>query len=98
MDQISYESSIFAYFIYQNWENYMQIFWEPFWSAKILGDLNILIRNIEEISREDKKIPEAFEKGTNHDDVPLHFKDIDVILPNNRNQAVRRINQVKQRF
>ena len=25
MDQISYEGSIFAYFIYQNWENYMQM-------------------------------------------------------------------------
>ena len=26
MDQISYEGSIFAYFIYQNWKNYMQSF------------------------------------------------------------------------
>ena len=41
MDQISYEDIIFAYFIYQNWENYMEIFLGTFWGVKILGDLNI---------------------------------------------------------
>ena len=52
-----------------------------------------IIGNIEEISREDKKFLKIFKRGTktnsNHCEVPLPFKDIDVKLPNNRNQAVR---------
>ena len=55
--------------------------------------LNI-IGNIEDISREDKKFLKILETGTkesgNHYEVSLPFKDTDVKLPNNRNQAVRR--------
>ena len=40
MDPISYEGSIFAYFIYQNREYYMEPF-GTFWGAKMLGDLTI---------------------------------------------------------
>ena len=54
--------------------------------------LNI-IGNIEDISREDKKFLKILETGTkesgNHYEVSLPFKDTDVKLPNNRNQAVR---------
>ena len=57
------------------------------------------IGNIEEISREDKKFLKILEKGTkkngNHYEVPLPFTDTDVKLPNNKNQADRRINQLK---
>ena len=51
-----------------------------------------IIGNIGEISREDKKFLKILETGTkkngNHFEVPLPFKDTDVKLPNNRNQAV----------
>ena len=63
--------------------------------------LNI-IGNIEDIFREDKKILKILETGAkkngNHYEVPLSFKDTDVKLPNNRNQAIRRMNQLKRRF
>ena len=63
--------------------------------------LNI-IGNIEDLSREDKKMLKILETGAkkngNHYEVPLSFKDADVKLPNNRNQAIRRINQLKRRF
>ena len=63
--------------------------------------LNI-IGNPEEISREDKKFLMILEtrtkKNGNHYKVKLQFKDTDVKLPNIRNQAVRRINQLKRRF
>ena len=52
-----------------------------------------IIGNIEEIFREDKKFLKILETGTkksgNHHEVSLPFKDTDVKLPNNRNQAVR---------
>ena len=61
-----------------------------------------IIGNIGEISREDKKFLKILETGAkkngNHFEVPLPFKDTDVKLPNNRNQAVRGINHLKQRF
>ena len=61
-----------------------------------------IIGNIEEISRKDKKFLKILETGTkkngNHHEKPLSFKDTDVKLPNNRNQAIRRINQLKRRF
>ena len=51
------------------------------------------------MSREDKKFLKIFETGTkkngNHYELPLPFKDTDVKLPNYRNQAVRRINQLQ---
>ena len=60
------------------------------------------LSNIEEISRKDKKFLKILETGTkkngNHYEKPLPFKDTDVKLPNNRNQAIRRINQLKRRF
>ena len=56
------------------------------------------IGNIEDISKEDKKFLKILETGTkkngNHFKVPLPFKD----LLNNRNQTVRRINQLKRMF
>ena len=59
-------------------------------------------KNIDEISREDKKFlkileTETKENGNNYE-VPLPLKDTDVPLPNNKNQAVKRINQPKRRF
>ena len=61
-----------------------------------------MIGNIEEISREDKKFLNILVTGTkkngSHYQVPLPFKDTDAKLPNNRNQDVRRINQLKRRF
>ena len=57
------------------------------------------IGNIEEISREEKKFLKILETGTkkngNHYQVPLPFKDTDVKLPNNINQAVRRKSERK---
>ena len=63
--------------------------------------LNI-IKNIKEISRKDKKFLKILEtvtkKNANHYEMPLLFKDTDLKLLNNKNQAVRRINQLKRRF
>ena len=62
----------------------------------------IIIGNIEEISTEGKIFLKILEtetkKNGNHYDVSLSFKNTDVKLPNNWNQAVRRINQLKQFF
>ena len=60
-----------------------------------------IIGNIEEIFREGKKFFKTLEtkkKNSNHYEMPLPFKDTDVKLPNNRNQAIKRINQLKERF
>ena len=60
-----------------------------------------VIASTEEISREDTKFLETLvtgKKNGNHYEVPLPFKDTDVKLPNNINQAVTRTNQVKRRF
>ena len=61
-----------------------------------------IIGNIEEIFRVDKKFLKILGTGTkksgNHHEVSLPFKDTDVKLPNNRNQAVRRKNELKRRF
>ena len=81
-------------------EIFERIFHNDFSEVKQL-QLNI-IGNIEEISTEDMKFLKILETGTkkngNHYEVSLPFKGTDVKLPNNRNQAVRRINQLKQRF
>ena len=42
MDQISYEGSIFAYFIYQNRKLHVK-FLGTFLGAKILGDLTMFV-------------------------------------------------------
>ena len=58
---------------------------------------HIIIRNNEEIFKEDKKFLKILYTGTKkigkHYEVALQFKDTDVKSRNNRNQAVRRINQ-----
>ena len=76
-------------------EIFERIFSNNFSEIKQL-QLNI-IGNIE-----DKKFLKISETGTkkngNHYEVPLPFRDTDAKLPNNRNQAVRRINQHKGRF
>ena len=81
-------------------EMFERIFHNDFSEIKQL-QLNI-IGNIEEISREDKKFLKILEKGTNKKgnqyEVPLPFADTDVKLPNYKNQADRRINQLKRRF
>ena len=81
-------------------EIFERIFHNDFSEVKQL-QLNI-IGNIGEISTEDMKFLKILETGTkkngNHYEVSLPFKGTDVKLPNNRNQAVRRINQLKQRF
>ena len=79
---------------------FKSLFHNDFCEVKQL-QLNI-IGNIEDLSREDKKMLKILETGPkkngNHYEVPLSFKDADVKLPNNRNQAIRRINQLKRRF
>ena len=81
-------------------EMFERIFHNDFSEIKQL-QLNI-IGNIEEIFREDKKFLKILEKGTNKKgnqyEVPLPFADTDVKLPNYKNQADRRINQLKRRF
>ena len=81
-------------------EMFKRMFDNDFSELKQL-QLNI-IGNIEEIFREDKKFLKILETGTkesgNHHEVSLPFKDTDVKLPNNRNQAVRRKNVLIRRF
>ena len=81
-------------------EMFERMFCNDFSEVKQLP-LNI-IGKIEEISREDKKFLNILETGTkkngDHYERPLPLKDTDVKLPINRNQAIRRVNQLKQRF
>ena len=79
---------------------FRRMFQNDFSTVKQL-QLNI-IGNIEEEQRKMVTIIKILETGTkkngNHHKVSLPYKDTDVKLPNNRNQAISRINQVKQRF
>ena len=58
--------------------------------------------NIEDISREDREFLDILETGTRKDgahyEVPLPFRNIGIQLPNNRNQAVKRMHHLKRRF
>ena len=61
----------------------------------ILGDM-------EEISKDDKMFLAIVEKGTkkvdDHYEVPLPYRDRNLELPNNKEQVIRRMQQLKKRF
>ena len=61
-----------------------------------------ILGNIEDISREDREFLDILETGTRKDgahyEVPLPFRNIGIQLPNNRNQAVKRMHHLKRRF
>ena len=61
-----------------------------------------ILGNIEDISREDRKFLNIFEIGIKKDGahykVPLPFKNIGIQLPDNRNQAVKRMHHLKRGF
>ena len=58
--------------------------------------------NLEQLPKNDKKFPEISDAGTrkngNHYDVPLPFKQKGIKIPNNRNQALKRMHQLKRRW
>ena len=64
--------------------------------------INSILGNIDEISKEDKRFIDILQSGTtkngSHYEVPLPFRDKEFQLPNNRNQAVNRMEQLKKRF
>ena len=61
-----------------------------------------ILDNIENISREDRMFLDILEIGTKKDvthyEVPLPFRNIGIQLPDNKNQAVKRMHHPKRRF
>ena len=61
-----------------------------------------ILDNIENISREDRMFLDTLEIGTKknvtHYEVPLPFRNIGIQLPDNKNQAVKRMHHPKRRF
>ena len=61
-----------------------------------------ILGNIEDISREDRQFLDILETGTRKDgahyEVPLPFRNIGIQLPNNRNQAAKRMHYVQIMF
>ena len=61
-----------------------------------------ILGNIEDISREGRKFFDILERGIKKDgahyEAPLPFRNIGIQLPNNRNQAVKRMHHLKRRF
>ena len=57
---------------------------------------------MEEISKDDKMFLAIVEKGTkkvdDHYEVPLPYRDRNLELPNNKEQVIRRMQQLKKRF
>ena len=64
--------------------------------------VNSILDNIEDISREDRNFLDILETGTKNDgthyEVPLSFRNTGIQLPDNRNQAVKRMRHLKRRF
>ena len=64
--------------------------------------VNGILGNIEDISREDRKFLDILDasKGKDgaHYEVPLLFRNTGIQLPDNRNQAVKRMHHLKRRF
>ena len=62
----------------------------------------VILGDMEEISKDDKMFFAIVEKGTKkvdeHYEVPLPYKDGNLQLPNNKEQAIRRMQQLKKRF
>ena len=64
--------------------------------------MNSFLDNIEYISREDRKFLDILETDTKkdgtHNGVPLPFRNSGIQLPDNRNQAIKRMHHLKRRF
>ena len=64
--------------------------------------VNSILGDIENISREDRKLLDILETGTEkcgtHYGVPLPFRNTDIQLPDTRKQAVKRMHHLKRRF
>ena len=78
-----------------------RMYYSDFCECNHLQMISIL-GNIEDISREDREFLDILETGTRKDgahyEVPLPFRNIGIQLPNNRNQAVKRMHHLKRRF
>ena len=65
-------------------------------------NINGLLENMVRISMDDKvflkTVEESVSKSGNHYVVPLPFKKENLIIPNNRKQAMQRIIYLKRRF
>ena len=65
-------------------------------------NINGLLENLVRISKDDKvflkAVEESASKSGNHYVVPLPFKKENLIIPNNRKQAMQRIIYLKRRF
>ena len=61
-----------------------------------------IIGDMEEISKNDKMFLAIVEKDTTkvdeHYEVPLPYRDKHLQLPNNKDQAIKRMQQLKERF
>ena len=64
--------------------------------------VNDLLKNMVEVSKDDKAFLKAIEESTtksgDHCVVPLPFKKENLIIPNNRKQAVQRVIDTKRRL
>ena len=64
--------------------------------------VNSILGNIKDISRENRKFLDILETGTKKDgahyEVPLPFRDTGIQLPDNRNLAAKRMHHLKRRF
>ena len=78
-----------------------QMYYSDFCECNNL-QMKSILGNIEDISREGRKFFDILERGIKKDgahyEAPLPFRNIGIQLPNNRNQAVKRMHHLKRRF
>ena len=64
--------------------------------------LDSMLKNLSDISCDDRKFLDIIERGTvkrnGHYVVPLPFRDQELVMPNNKQQAVKRLMALKRRF
>ena len=82
-------------------EMFRKIYWNDFCEEVHLSTRGIL-GDMEEISKDDKMFLAIVEKGTKkvdeHYELLLPYRDGNLQLPNNKEQAIRRMQQLKKRF
>ena len=82
-------------------EMFRKIYYNDFCEKVHLSSTGIC-GDMEEISKDDKVFLAIVEKGTkrvdDHYEVPLPYRDGNLQLPNNKEQAIRRMQQLKKRF
>ncbi|XP_057290844.1 uncharacterized protein LOC130613498 [Hydractinia symbiolongicarpus] len=87
--------------VYTTLQKFCVMYLHDFTEPK-LADLKVNEPDSEEISFEDRKFMQLMKKETKYEDghyiLPLPLNDPEIILPNNRKQAERRLEQLKRRF